>query len=108
MADINSTMPSDYVSALDEVAPGISGIVAQQTQGDETWYEALTRSMPNIVTTIQQREILRAQIDRARQGLPPLDVAQYGVGVAPGAANPLIVYGLLGAGLLFLLSRRRS
>ena len=53
-----------------------------------------------------QRRLLNLQLERARQGQPPLDVSQYGVGVNIQAPQLNTVI-LLGVGLLAVLLLRR-
>lgn len=100
------TMPADYAASLDEVAPGISGIVAQQNMGDENWWDTLLRSLPIITTTVQQQQVLQLQIDRAKQGLPPLPVDQLGNPVAaPSGITPGVLLLGLGVGAFLLLRK---
>jgi hypothetical protein len=53
---------------------------------------------------------MQLNLERARQGLPPVDPTQYSglgvqVGLAPQTQN-LILIGLIGLGAVLLLSRR--
>lgn len=102
----DSTMPADYAASLETVAPGIGQIVTDQTQGDENWFDALARALPIIATTAQQAQILKVQTDRARQGLPPLNASQYGVGVTAGLSEDtkqILLYAAIGIGVMFAL-----
>ena len=97
-------MPSaDYAQSLEAIAPNITALTEENRQGDEPWYEALARLLPAIAATQQQRELLKVQTERAKQGLPPLDTSQYGVGVRVGLSEDskqLLIYG--GVALLAL------
>lgn len=103
-------MPSpEYAASLEAVAPGIVPLIQQtQVQGD-TWTDTLKRSLPIIAATVQQKQILDVQMDRAKQGLPPLDASQYGVGVSVGLSPEvmkMLMLGALGIGAAIFLSRR--
>jgi hypothetical protein len=64
---------------------------------------ARTTSMPRcgshkaIVLADSQRKLLNVQMQRAQQGLPPLDSGQYGLGVSMGLSpdtQKLLLYGV--------------
>ncbi|NBS80027.1 hypothetical protein EBS57_09625 [bacterium] len=61
-----------------------------------------------MVMTNQQRQLMQINIDRAKAGLPPIDVSAYsGVGVNVGLSQgtqQLVLYLALGAGALLLLN----
>lgn len=95
--------PADYAQSLEAIAPNITALTEENRQGGEPWYEALARLLPAIAATQQQRELLKVQTERAKQGLPPLDTSQYGVGVRVGLSEDskqLLIYG--GVALLAL------
>lgn len=101
---------AQWVNALETVAPTINEKIVQQSQAGETWVTTLQRILPALATTVQQREILKIQLERARQGLPPLDNSQFGAQVSVGLDNRTLM--LLGAAavgiaaLLFIRSKR--
>ncbi len=100
---------SPYASQLEAALPNIGNMVEAQSQPGESWLDTLTRMLPGLVATYQQKQILGVQMDRARQGLPPLDMSQYGMGVNIGlspATQKMVM--MLGGGLLLVLflSRR--
>lgn len=73
------------------------------------WYEtALDIAQQAIPTYIQyqaQRDIMKMQLDRARQGLPPLDTSQIAPTVrvqaeVPGVTNWIMPVALIGGGIL--------
>lgn len=106
------TAPSPaYAASLEQIAPNIGSMIAEQQGTGESWLDSLTRLLPIIAATQQQRELLQIQVDRARQGLPPLDASQYSTGVRVGlddSTKKLLVGAAVGLGLLFAFSRRRS
>jgi len=111
-ATVSGLQPSpDWADALEAGAPGVTAVVAENQTSGETWINTLTRLLPVMATTYQQRQLLEIQTERARQGLPPLDASQYGVGVNVGL-NPdtrkLLIYGGVAAlALLAMASLRR-
>lgn len=111
--EYNLTPSPAWADSLETMAPNVTGLVqAQQTSG-ETWYDALARLLPVLATTYQQKQLLSVQVERARAGLPPLDVEQYApganvnVGLSPDLQRLLIVGGVVALGLLAYGSLRR-
>lgn len=105
----DSAVPPDYAEILEATAPTITSKINEQQQPGESWMDTLQRTLPVLVATYQQKEILDIQMERARQGLPPLDPSQYGVGVTVGLSPDVKRWLLIGgAGLaaVLLLSRR--
>lgn len=95
-----SGVSSDYAHQLELLAPSIvSKIEETQTPG-ESWIDTLSRILPSILASVQQKQLLDVQIERARAGLPPLDVSQYTPGVSVGlsqSTKDLIMYGGIAA-----------
>jgi hypothetical protein len=81
---LTSAPPAEYVAALEAAAPGITSQVAQQQQPGQSWTDSLLAALPILATTAQQRQLLQVQVDRAKQGLPPLDTSQYAIGAQVG------------------------
>lgn len=113
LTPVQATIPLDYAMNLNLAAPGITGIVSEQQANGEDWFDALARLLPIVGATYQQKQMLDAQADRARLGLPPLDVSQY----APGAAvkfsldpalQKMILLGGVAAVGLFLYTRKKG
>lgn len=105
-----SAPPSDYATVLEQVAPTITEKIAQQGGGGESWTDTLQRVLPMIVATAQQKQILNIQLERAKQGLPPLDNSQFGVGVNVGLSSEtknMLFLAALGIGAAIFLSRKR-
>lgn len=111
---INSDLTPTWTVALESVAPTVTQKIVSQQQENEPWWETWSRIASSVVMAKQQRDLMQINVERAKQGLPPLDIAQYsGVGVNVGLSpqtQALVTYGGL-ALLAFLvfntLARRR-
>lgn len=111
---INSDLTPTWTVALETIAPTITQKIESQQQRDEPWWETWARIASSVVMAKQQRDLMQINVERAKKGLPPLDMAQYtGVGVQVGLSSQtqaLVTYGGL-ALLAFLvfntLARRR-
>ena len=66
-------------AGLGQVSP--PSIIAQPVAESETWWQKVLNAAPNVfatwLQTKQQKDVAKLQLDRARQGLAPLDVSQY-------------------------------
>lgn len=93
-----SDIPAATAVQLEATAPGITAIVAQQQQPGQSWTDALKTALPIVAATYQQKQILDVQVQRAQQGLPPLDASQFAAGVNVGLSPQTLQYILLGAG----------
>lgn len=102
----------DYARELEQVAPGINQIVSTQTQEGESWIDSLTRLLPVIAATYQQREILQIQLERARNGLPPINANEFAagvqVGVTPDLQKMLLIGGVALVAVIWFASKRRG
>lgn len=105
----SSPPPAEYGATIEAIAPGISSVVAQQQTPGESWTDTLLKVLPGIAATYQQRQILAAQVERARQGLPPLDMSQYGLQVSVGmSSDTKMLIGVSVAALAAVLLMNRS
>lgn len=68
-------IPTDYAEALETVAPGVTAIVADQMGANEAWHDTLTRIVPDLEATPEQKNVLTSQAEHAAQGLPATPVA---------------------------------
>lgn len=104
-----STEDRGFVPAIETVAPGITEIANQIAVEGESWINAISRAMTTVAMADYQRRILNAQLERARQGLPPLQPSEYApainVGLSPQTRN-LLIYGGLALAAVLLLRRR--
>jgi hypothetical protein len=82
----NAELDAQAAQAADAVAPGIVAQAQAIAVAGESIVSAITRAMQTVAMTDAQREILNIQLDRARNGLPPLVGAQYGIPGLPGAS----------------------
>lgn len=77
---------------------------ASGAQQPTPWYHDVLTQVSQVATSYltfeQQRELLRIQNERARQGLPPLDVSQYTPGVSVGVEQSTRNTLLLGLGII--------
>lgn len=109
-----ANLTPQWSTNLERLAPTITQKIQSQQSQDEPWWQTATRILSALSLSQQQRELMRINIERARQGQPPLDISQYaGVGVQVGVSpqtQQLLTYGGL-ALLAFLvfntLARRR-
>lgn len=99
-----------WESGIETVAPGILDQARAIAVEGEDWIDSVARAMTTVAMFDYQRDILRLQLERARQGLPPLDAAQYGAGVSVGispSTQQLLILGGVGLLAVLFLSRRR-
>jgi len=110
MGTVPQGMTREQYMSLQTTNPNAPAIIAQQQAPGEPWWQTAQKVALAIVQTDQQRQIMNLNIERARQGLPPVDPTQYSglgvqVGLSPSTTN-LLVLGLLGVGAILLLARR--
>lgn len=101
-------MTRDQWMAIGTFAPNATNIIAQNQTPGESWADTAQKILTGLVMTNQQRQLMQINIDRAKAGLPPIDVSAYsGVGVNVGLSQgtqQLVLYLALGAGALLLLN----
>ena len=100
-----------YAGVLDQVAPGIVQKITQTQVQGESWIDTLQKLVPALTMTVQQVQLMQLNIERAKGGLPPIDIASYsGVGVNVGlspATRNLLIYGGIALVAVFFLTRGR-
>ena len=100
-----------YAAVLDQVAPGIVQKITQTQVQGESWIDTLTKLASAVVLTAQQAQLIQLNIERAKAGLPPVDIAQYsGIGVnfsLSSETKNLLIYGGIALLAVFLLTRGR-
>ena len=111
---IASDLSPTWAVALESIAPTITQKIASQQQADEPWWETWSRIASSVVMANHQRQLMQINVDRAKRGEPPLDIAQYtGVGVQVGVSQntqQFLTYAgiaVLGFLLINTLARRR-
>lgn len=88
-----------YAQAVDQQIPGLSSQVAAQALPGEGFIDSLARVVSTLSLADAQRKLLNVQVQRAQQGLPPLDASQYSlgmnVGLTPTTQRALMIGGAL-------------
>lgn len=110
LGDFGDDSYGGYSDSLNAVAPNTTTVIAQTAVPGESWFDTLARALPLVAATYQQKEILGVQMDRAKAGLPPLNMSQYAAGVNVGLSpdtSKLLLYGALGIAALFMFSHAR-
>lgn len=104
-----ATEERNFVPVIEATAPGITEIANRIAVEGESWISAISRAMTTVAMADYQRRILNAQLERARQGLPPLQPSEYApainVGLSPQTRN-LLIYGGIALVAVLLLRRR--
>ncbi len=100
-----------YAAVLEQIAPGINTKINQTQTTGESWIDTLTKLVPALSMTVQQVQLMQLNIERARNGLPPIDIASYSgmgvnVGLSPATRN-LLIYGGIAVIAVLLLTRSR-
>lgn len=100
-----------WESSIETIAPGLVDQARAIAVEGESWVDSVTRALSTVAMYQYQRDLLNLQLERARQGQPPLDVGQYGAGVTVGlspSTQQLLILGGLGLLAVLFLSRRRG
>jgi len=86
-------------------------VVADQGTDYKVWIERAADIGKGLLAFEQQRQLLKVNAERAKQGLPPISTlaAQVQVGLAPDIKNLIVIGGLFLAGffILNMLGKRR-
>ena len=111
---VSANLTPVYTVAIESYAPTLSQKIKSQQQQDEPWWETWSRIASAVVMSKQQSDLMKINVERARKGLPPLDMAAYSsvgvnVGVSQGTQQWLTYAGLAVLGFLVFntLARRR-
>lgn len=98
-----------YDKVLNEVAPGIVQKIKETQQDGESWIDTLVKVVPALTMTAQQVQLMQLNIERAKKGLPPVDIASYsGIGVNVGLSEStknLLIYAGVALVAVFFLTR---
>lgn len=92
-----------YAQNLDVIAPGVTDIIAKEQAPGESWADTLQRILPIIAATYQQKQLLDVQVQRARDGQPPLDASMYAPGVKVGLSPETMQALYIAGGLLLVV-----
>ena len=99
-----------YENALAQQDPALANVINQNALPGEDWLAAAFRVAQSALLADSQRRLLNIQIERARQGMAPLDASQYGLGVNVGLSPDTLKMVGIGAAVLvglYFVSRRR-
>lgn len=99
-----------YQNWLNQADPTLAQATQQAAQPGDDWATAVARAIQVVGLAQSQRQLLQVQMQRAQQGLPPLNSNQYGLGVNVGLSPDVLKIAGLGLAVvaaLFLLKRKR-
>jgi len=102
---------SVYKPAIDNIAPGMTQVISQQSQPGESWIDTAQRALTMIIMTNTQRQLMQINLERARQGLRPITASEAGlaVGVEVGSeTRQLLMYGGIALLAVLLISQLRK
>jgi len=98
---------------MDQIAPGIVDYAQSIRTASESIIDAINRARLSVAMTDAQRELLAVQVQRAQQGLPPINTQVYtgAGGITAGTilgmpAQTFMMLALAAIGV-YLLSKRR-
>jgi hypothetical protein len=97
---------AQWAGGIETIAPGILDQARAIAVEGESWIDSIARAMGTVAMADYQRRLLNVQLERARQGLPPLESSQYGLGVNVGL-NPQTALLIGGVALVAFLALRR-
>jgi hypothetical protein len=101
---------------------GGGSLPAAAQAGQNAWAETLNKGLQiasQVFAIKNQQQLARANIDRARQGLPPIELSDIpgaiptvrvegDVGAQTSRLTQYAIFGALGLGALYLLTRKRG
>lgn len=101
-----------YQNAIATADKSVDSAIQTERLPGEDYITAGLRVLNTYFMADSQRKLLNVQLERAKQGLPPLDSTQYGLGVSLGLSPEtqrvlMIGAGILGAAALLFMARRR-
>lgn len=106
--DVSGTsLTPEQARALESIAPGITTLIKQAQNPGEKWTDTFTKIATNLGLGVQQYQLMNLNVQRARQGLPPIDVAAYAgagvnVGLSAGTQQLVTYAGLALIGIILL------
>jgi len=102
-------IPFAYKEVFDAAAPGLTEKIEAAQKPGENWTDTYGRIASGLLMTVQQYQLINLNTERAKKGLPPVDIASYsGVGVNIGispSTQQLLIFGGLAVAALVLLTR---
>jgi hypothetical protein len=104
-----AAIPLEYKLVFDQAAPGLTQKIAEAQKPGESWTDTWSRIGSALLMSIQQYKLIDLNTERAKKGLPPVDIASYsGVGVNIGLSSStqqLILFGGLAVAALLFFNR---
>lgn len=104
-------IPLDWYNTISDIAPGLIDVAnTQNTTPTQDWITTISRAMSTVIMADAQRRVLNVQLERAKQGLPPMDSSQYGLGLSVGLSptvERLVLFGGLALLAVFMFKRGR-
>lgn len=103
-----------YMQSSESIAPGIVDYAQSIKTASMSIIDALSYARNSVSMTDQQRDLLSVQLDRARQGLPPLNTSVYGIGAQQNqmgaffAQNQGMILLIVGAIIVALMMRDKG
>ena len=100
-------IPNDFQVVFEQAGPGsVAALKAAQNTG-EKWTDTFTRIATSLGLGVQQYQLMNLNVELARQGKPPIDVAAYSgagvnVGLSAGTQQLVTYAGLALIGLVLL------
>jgi len=100
-------MPNDFQVVFEQTGPGsVAALKSAQNTG-EKWTDTFTRIATSLGLGVQQYQLMALNVQRAREGKPPIDVATYSgagvnVGLSAGTQQLVTYAGLALIGLVLL------
>jgi hypothetical protein len=100
-------MPASYQQVFNQAGPGVVEAIQQAQNPNEKWTDTFAKIATNLGLGFQQYQLMNLNVERARQGLPPIDVARYSgagvnVGLSAGTQQLVTYAGLALVGLVLL------
>ena len=100
-------MPVSYQAVFNEAGPGVVDAIKQAQNPNEKWTDTFAKIATSLGLGVQQYQLMNLNVERARQGLPPIDVARYSgagvnIGLSAGTQQLVTYAGLALVGLLLL------
>jgi len=99
-------IPLQYKLVFDQAAPGLTQKIAEAQKPGESWTDTWSRIGSALLMSIQQYKLIDLNTERAKKGLPPVDIASYSgvgvnIGLSPSTQQLLLFGGLAVAALVF-------
>jgi hypothetical protein len=100
-------MPVSYQQVFNQAGPGVVEAINAAQDPGEKWTDTFAKIATNLGLGFQQYQLMNLNVERARQGLPPIDVARYSgagvnIGLSAGTQQLVTYAGLALVGIVLL------